>query len=162
MDVSLFDFDLPEERIALRPVSPRDSARLLVVHEGGRLEHRQVRDLPDYLTPKDGLVINDTRVIAARLRGRRLRPAGPAGIEVLLHRRLAADRFSALARPARKLLPGDDLVFGALKAKVVSRGEGGKAEIQFDRGSGALDRIFMRTDPVMPLQRAAADRIRAL
>lgn len=78
MDVSLFDFDLPEERIALRPASPRDSARLLVVHQDGRLEHRHIRDLPDYLTPADALVINDTRVIAARLRGQRQRPAGPA------------------------------------------------------------------------------------
>ena len=139
MDVSLFDFDLPEERIALRPASPRDSARLLVVHGDGRLEHRQVRDLPDYLTARDALVINDTRVIAARLRGQRWRAAGPAGIEILLHRRLAADRFSALARPARKLLPDDDLVFGALKAKVAVRGEGGDVEIQFAMSGAALD-----------------------
>jgi S-adenosylmethionine:tRNA ribosyltransferase-isomerase len=139
MDVSLFDFDLPEERIALRPAVPRDSARLLVVHPGGRLEHRHVRDLPDYLTAKDALVVNDTRVIAARLKGQRLRPTGPAGIELLLHRRLAPDRYSALARPARKLLPGDDLVFGGLAAKVVGRGEGGEAEILFAASGAALD-----------------------
>ncbi len=139
MDVSLFDFELPEERIALRPASPRDSARLLVVHEDGRLEHRHIRDLPDYLTAKDALVVNDTRVIAARLKGQRLRPRGPAGIEILLHRRLGAGRYSALARPARKLLAGDDLVFGALKAKVAARGDGGEVEIQFALSGKALD-----------------------
>jgi S-adenosylmethionine:tRNA ribosyltransferase-isomerase len=139
MDVSLFDFDLPEERIALRPASPRDSARMLVVHQDGRLEHCHVRDLPDYLTARDALVVNDTRVIAARLKGQRLRPTGPAGIELLLHRRLAPDRYSALARPARKLLPGDALVLGALKARVVGRGEGGEVEIQFDCSGTDLD-----------------------
>jgi S-adenosylmethionine:tRNA ribosyltransferase-isomerase len=87
MDVSLFDFELPEERIALRPASPRDSARMLVVWPDGRLEHRHVRDLPDYLTPGDALLVNDTKVIPARLRGQRLRKTGPAGIEILLHRR---------------------------------------------------------------------------
>jgi S-adenosylmethionine:tRNA ribosyltransferase-isomerase len=139
MDVSLFDFELPEDRIALRPAFPRDAARLLVVHEDGRLEHAHVRDLPDHFTPRDALVINDTRVIAARLRGQRLRPSGPAGIEVLLHRRLGPDRFSALARPARKLMPGDSLVFGALEAKVAARGEGGEVEILFTRSGPALD-----------------------
>ena len=72
MDVSLFDFDLPEELIALRPASPRDSARLLVVRADGALEHVHVRDLPNYLRERDMLVVNDTKVIPARLRGRRL------------------------------------------------------------------------------------------
>jgi len=139
MDVSLFDFDLPEERIALRPASPRDSARLLVVHGDGRLEHRSVRDLPDYLQTGDALVVNNTRVIAARLRGQRLREAGPAKIEILLHRRLAPDCFSVLARPARKLAVGDALMFGALAATVVARGEEGQAEIRFALSGAALD-----------------------
>src|SRR6188768_3429335 len=106
MDVSLFDFDLPEDRIALRPTVPRDAARMLVVHADGRLEHRLVRDLSDYLRQGDALLLNDTRVIPARLFGLRLRDAGPAKIEILLHRRLAADRYSVLARPARKLAVG--------------------------------------------------------
>ncbi len=139
MDVSLFDFDLPEERIALRPADPRDAARLLVVHGDGRLEHRHVRDLPEYLTAGDALVVNDTRVIAARLKGQRLRTAGPAGIELLLHRRLGPDHYSALARPARKLLPGDALVFGALKAQVLARGEAGEVEVQFASSGAVLD-----------------------
>src|SRR3569833_691519 len=107
MDVSLFDFDLPEDRIALRPASPRDSVRMLVVYPDGRLEHRKVCDLPDYLRAGDALLLNDTRVIPARLFGQRLREAGPAKIEILLHRRLAPDRYSVLARPARKLAVGD-------------------------------------------------------
>ena len=69
MKVSDFDFDLPNDRIALRPVSPRDSARLLVVRPGEGLENRVVRDLPDLLRPGDALVFNDTRVIPARLSG---------------------------------------------------------------------------------------------
>ena len=105
MDVSLFDFDLPEDRIALRPASPRDSARLLVVHSDGKLEHRLVSDLPEYLKRGDALVVNDTRVLAARLHGIRLRDTGPAKIEILLHRRLGPDRFSALARPGMPAPP---------------------------------------------------------
>jgi S-adenosylmethionine:tRNA ribosyltransferase-isomerase len=139
MDVSQFDFDLPEDRIALRPVSPRDSARLLVVHADGRMEHRLVRDLPDFLAAGDALVVNDTKVIAARLHGLRLREAGPARVEILLHRRLAPDRFSVLARPARKLAVGDVLEFGPLCARVAARGEGGEAEIAFALGGAELD-----------------------
>src|ERR1700678_3490287 len=122
MDVSLFDFDLPEELIALRPAVPRDGARMMVVWPDGRLEHRQVRDLPDYLAAGDALLLNDTKVIPARLRGIRLRAGGLAKIEVLLHRRLSEDLYSVLARPARKLAEGDILAFGDLKAEVTARG----------------------------------------
>jgi S-adenosylmethionine:tRNA ribosyltransferase-isomerase len=139
MDVSLFDFELPEDRIALRPASPRDSARLLVVHGGGRLEHRRILDLPDYLSAGDAMVVNDTRVMAARLHGRRLRAESSAGIEILLHRRLSPSRFAVLARPARKLLPGDALQFGGLAATVAARGEEGHAEIEFQLAGAALD-----------------------
>jgi S-adenosylmethionine:tRNA ribosyltransferase-isomerase len=139
MDVSLFDFDLPEDRIALRPASPRDSARMLVVHGDGRLEHRSVRDLPDYLRAGDAMVVNDTKVIAARLHGQRLREAGPAKIEVLLHRRLSPSRYSVLARPARKLAVGDVLMFSDLAATVAAKGDGGNAEIEFALAGAALD-----------------------
>jgi S-adenosylmethionine:tRNA ribosyltransferase-isomerase len=150
MDVSLFDFELPEERIALRPASPRDSARMLVVWPDGRLEHRHVRDLPDYLTAGDALLVNDTKVIPARLRGQRLRKTGPAGIEILLHRRLSADRYDVLARPARKLAPGDALVFGRLKAHVVSRGDNGEAELRFEVSGAELD-AAITAEGEMPL-----------
>ena len=139
MDVSLFDFELPEERIALRPVSPRDSARMIVVRRGGEIEHRHVRDLPDYLKEGDALVVNDTRVLPARLRGCRLRETGPAKIEVLLHRRLSSSRFAALARPARKLAGGDVLDFDGLAARVAARCENGEAEIEFALSDAALD-----------------------
>jgi S-adenosylmethionine:tRNA ribosyltransferase-isomerase len=150
MDVSLFDFDLPDERIALRPASPRDSARMMVVHRDGRIEHRLVRDLPDYLQPGAAMVVNDTRVMAARLHGVRLRETGPAKIEILLHRRLAADVFSVLARPARKLAVGDALIFGDLAATVTARDEGGEADIRFALGGAALDAAIARLGQ-MPL-----------
>lgn len=139
MDVSQFDFDLPEALIALRPASPRDAARMLVVHADGRLEHRLVRDLPEYLRPGDAMVANDTKVIAARLRGLRLRQAGDAKIEILLHRRLSASRFSALARPAKKLTIGDALQFADISATVAVRGENGEVEIEFALSGAALD-----------------------
>lgn len=139
MDVSLFDFELPEERIALRPASPRDSARMMVVRSDGTIEHCHVRDLPGYLNAGDALVVNDTRVMPARLHGLRLRETGPAKIEVLLHRRLSAARFAALARPARKLAVDDVLDFDGLAARVAMRGENGEAEIEFALSDAALD-----------------------
>jgi S-adenosylmethionine:tRNA ribosyltransferase-isomerase len=141
MKVDAFDFDLPERLIALRPARPRDCARMLVVRPDG-FEHRLVSDLPAFLSAGDALVTNDTRVIAARLHGVRLRETGPAKIEILLHRRLSSDCFSALARPARKLAPGDMLEFGPLKASVVSRGDAGEAEIRFALSGAALDQAI--------------------
>jgi len=139
MDVSLFDFDLPEALIALRPAVPRDAARLMVVEADGRITHRSLRDLPDYLRAGDALLVNDTKVIPARLRGERLRDTGPAKIDILLHRRLSQDSYRVLARPARKLAPGDALQFGPLKAWVTARGDNGEAEIQFGLSGAALD-----------------------
>ena len=143
MDVSLFDFELPEAQIALRPASPRDSALLMVVEADGRISHRTIRDLPDYLRAGDALLVNDTKVIPARLYGQRLRASGHdqilAKIEVLLHRRLAANRFSVLARPARKLAVGDKLLFGIMEAEVAARGDNGEAELQFALSGAALD-----------------------
>jgi S-adenosylmethionine:tRNA ribosyltransferase-isomerase len=153
VDVSLFDFDLPEELIALRPAAPRDSARLLVVRPGGEpeLEDRVVADLPDLLAPGDALVVNATRVIPARLYGLRLRGEAAARTEILLHRRLDAARWLAFARPAKKLAPGDRLSFGEtgsgdracllgrLDAAVEARGEGGEVTLAFDLAGPDLD-----------------------
>ena len=160
MDVSLFDFELPDDRIALRPASPRDSARMLVVYPDGRLEHRLVRDLPDYLGPGDAMLVNDTKVIPARLRGLRLRQAGPAKIEILLHRRLGPDRYSILARPAKKLAAGDRLVFGRLEAELVSRGDNGEAELRFCLSGAALD-AAIAAEGEMPLPPYIAGRRKA-
>jgi S-adenosylmethionine:tRNA ribosyltransferase-isomerase len=133
MRTELFDFDLPPELIAQHPVRPRDAARLLVVREA-TLEDRHVRDLPALLRPGDLLVLNDTRVIPARLVGRR----GDAQIEVTLHQpvRSAEDakgsRWRAFARPARRCRLGDVLSFGAdLEAEVLAKGEGGEITLGF-------------------------------
>jgi S-adenosylmethionine:tRNA ribosyltransferase-isomerase len=144
MDVSLFDFELPEERIALRPASPRDSAKMLVVHESGTIEHASVSDLPRFLRAGDALVANDTKVIPARLHGHRAPRTGSEGegprIEIMLHKRIASDRFLAFARPARKLVEGDVVRFGgSLTATILSRREGGEVEAGFNKSSVDLD-----------------------
>jgi S-adenosylmethionine:tRNA ribosyltransferase-isomerase len=111
MKVDLFDFDLPNERIALRPVRPRDSARMLVVRgDTAPLEDRGVRDLPDLLNPGDVLVFNDTRVIPAQLEGRRA--DGEAKIGATLHKRVDLRRWQAFIRNAKRVKIGDQLVFG--------------------------------------------------
>ncbi len=143
MRVDLFDFELPEELIALRPASPRDAARMLVVKEDGSFVHASVRDLPEFLSGGDVLAVNDAKVIAARLRGARLpRPGAgaPARIETTLHKRVADDRFLAFARPARKLAPGDRLLLGqTIAARVERRGEGGEVELRFALSGAILD-----------------------
>ncbi len=153
MRVDLFDFDLPEERIALRPKMPRDAARLLVVKPGEGLADHFVRDLPGLLRPGDALVLNDTKVIPARLVGERIRDGSIAHVEATLTRRTAPSRWEALARPAKRLAIGDRIRFGAaaseagdnacllggLDATVVDRGEAGEVFLRFDLSGPALD-----------------------
>ena len=113
MKVDLFDFDLPEDRIALRPAEPRDCARLLVVRPGRPFADFSVRDLPDLLRPGDALVFNDTKVIPAQLRGLRRRGDAQARVEATLHMRVAAGPMAGLpasgqasgARRPHKLRP---------------------------------------------------------
>src|ERR1700751_2370448 len=135
MRLSDFDFDLPQSLIALRPAEPRDAARLLVVDEGGPLKDKQFRDLPDLLRPGDALVLNDTRVIAARLFGRREREGGSAAISATLHRRVSGCTWQAFVRPAKRLRVGDVVAFGGegLRATVRARGEAGEVTLAFDR-----------------------------
>lgn len=110
MQTDDFDFYLPRNLIAQEPANPRDSARMLEVGAAdGAIHDRMIADLPGLLAPGDLLVVNDTRVIPARLRGRR----GGASVEITLHRRLPDDRWRAFARPARRLSPGDRIDFGA-------------------------------------------------
>jgi len=144
MRVDLFDFELPPERIALRPASPRDSARMLVAPGAGApMEDRTVRDLPHHLREGDALVVNDTRVIHARLSGFRARGEARARVEATLIERLAPDCWRALARPAKKLKIGERLRFGdeadALEALVEAKGESGETTLRFDRRGSALD-----------------------
>ena len=103
MKVDLFDFELPVERIALRPARPRDAARMLIVRESGPFEDRGVRDLPQMLRAGDVLVFNDTRVIPAQLEGRR----GEAKIGATLHKRIDLRRWQAFVRNAKRLRPGN-------------------------------------------------------
>ncbi len=107
MRVDLFDFELPPERIALRPVRPRDAARMLVVRGEGPFEDAGVRDLPRLLRAGDVLVFNDTRVIPARLEGLR----GEARIGATLHKRIDLRRWQAFVRNSRRLREGDVIVF---------------------------------------------------
>src|SRR3546814_8039242 len=108
MRVDAFDFDLPSERIALRPARPRDAARMLVV-DGGEITDAGVRDLPSWLRPGDCLVFNDTRVIPAQLEGRR----GDAKIGATLHKRVDLRRWQAFIRNAKRLRVGESVDFGA-------------------------------------------------
>nr|WP_298927614.1 tRNA preQ1(34) S-adenosylmethionine ribosyltransferase-isomerase QueA [uncultured Erythrobacter sp.] len=110
MRVDLFDFDLPQERIALRPVRPRDAARMLLARGDEPFADMGVRDLPDLLSPGDVLVFNDTRVIPAQLEGRRA--AGEAKIGATLHKRIDLRRWQAFVRNAKRVKVGDQLIFG--------------------------------------------------
>jgi len=134
MRVDDFDFDLPRHLIAERPACPRDSARLLAV-AGDGLEDRRVSDLPGLLRAGDIMVFNDTRVIPARLFGRR----GTAGVEVTLHQRLDARSWKAFARPAKKLREGDTVIFAeGFAAEVAAKGAAGEVTLAFDRGGDSL------------------------
>ena len=153
MRVEEFDFDLPDDRIALRPASPRDSARLLLVRENGAREHRTMRELPELLRAGDCLVVNDTRVIPARFTGRRLArdaSAAGAGIEVTLHRRVSPSTYRAFARPAKRLKPGDSICLGETLNGTIAARDGGEIEIVFDRHGAALD-AAIAAEGEMPL-----------
>lgn len=128
MRVDLFDFDLPPDRIALRPARPRDSARLLLV-TGDEISDRAVLDLPDLLRPGDVLLFNDTKVIPAQLEGRR----GEARIGVTLHKRAGPRSWRAFVRNAKRLHDGDSIQFEADVAATASdRAEDGSFLVTFD------------------------------
>ena len=183
MKTADFDFDLPDDNIALRPAEPRDSARLLVVRQDG-LEDRIIHDLPDFLRPGDALVFNDTRVIPARLSGVRQRPnpviGGPQGdtltvaVEATLHHRDAPDVWSAFMKPGKRIKAGDRIRFSSplplegegLSAVVVSKHDDGLVTLKFELSGPALD-DGIREVGVMPLppyiaaKRAEDDRDRS-
>lgn len=127
MNVDDFDFDLPQSLIAQRPVTPRDSARLLRVSDS--LSEHTVSALPNLLQPGDLLVFNDTKVIPARIKGKR----GDAKVEATLHKNIAPNIWKAFARPGRKIKQGDRLIFdGGFSALVTEKGDGGEITLQFD------------------------------
>ncbi|MBS29223.1 MAG: tRNA preQ1(34) S-adenosylmethionine ribosyltransferase-isomerase QueA [Alphaproteobacteria bacterium] len=130
MKTADFDFDLPPDRIAQRPAEPRESARLLDLREG--IADRTVRDLTALLSPDSLLVVNDTRVIPAQLEGRR----GEGRTSITLHKAISDTEWLAFARPAKRLKPGDTIVFGAaFQAEMIARGEGGEVRLRFDMGA---------------------------
>lgn len=145
MRVDLFDFDLPNDRIALRPARPRDSARMLLV-EGNRIANRQVLDLPVLLRPGDVLLFNDTKVIPAQLEGRR----GEARIGATLHKREGVRSWWAFVRNAKRLRLGDEIAFGAgVTAQAIERAADGGFLIEF--GGDEPVEILLERAGRMPL-----------
>ena len=165
MRVDAFDFELPEDRIALRPVSPRDAARMLVVRDGAFADH-QVRDLPDLLKPGDILVLNDTRVLPAALDGVRWRGETHAQIHANLHKRVDAAAWRAFVRPAKRLKAGDVVDFGDGLEAMIDSLAGGEAQLRFSVSGPALDEAINRRGamplpPYITAKRAVDDRDRS-
>lgn len=170
MDLSAYDFDLPEDRIALRPAEPQDTARLLVVHGDGRLEDRTMLDLPDFLKAGDQLVFNDTRVLPAALKA--VRPARNAegrdvAVDLNLIAPLGDNCWRVLARPTRRLAAGDRLdIASSIQATILDRPNEGEVAIRFHLPEGsslesALEIIGqMPLPPYIARKRAADDRDR--
>jgi S-adenosylmethionine:tRNA ribosyltransferase-isomerase len=148
MRVDLFDFDLPEDRIALRPAVPRDSAKMLVVQPGEELQDRCVLDLADFLTPNDIIVFNDTKVIPAQLYGMR----GDMHVECNLHKRESPVVWKAFAKKTKRMKVGDRIVFGEgrLSAQIEAVGEGGELTLSFDVRPGELEPLLAEVG-MMPL-----------
>jgi S-adenosylmethionine:tRNA ribosyltransferase-isomerase len=186
MRTDLFDFDLPDDRIALRPAEPRDAARMLVVHPPQRnqersstshplLDDRSVQDLPSLLRPGDAIVVNDTKVIPAALEGTRERNGNVAHVAFNLVKRIDESHWRAFARPAKRLEVGDRVIFqaegrvclaGSLSAVVKQKFDGGEVELAFSLHSAFLDEAIdtlgeMPLPPYIALKRAPdeTDRI---
>lgn len=169
MRVDLFDFHLPDENIALRPASPRDSARLLVVQPDPAtvLHDLHVYNLPQMLQRGDALVFNDTRVIPAQLEGQRVRDGGSElPVSATLHMRVGPERWKAFARPGKRIKEGDRILFGhsgdacllgTLNATVEAKGEGGEITLLFDLSGPALDEAIMTVGHI-PLPPYIADK----
>ncbi len=164
MKLSDFDFALPEDRIATRPASPRTAARLLLA-EGDRLRDAHVRDLVDIFRPGDRLVLNNTRVIPARLAGLRRRGEAEARVEITLLEPSAAGGWRALAKPLRKLKEGETLTFSpALSAEVAEKGEA-DLRLVFNTTGEAFEAALaeagqMPLPPYIAARRPADDRDR--
>ena len=147
MRVDQFDFELPENLIALRPAIPREAARLLLI-DGNTLTDRHVGDLPDLLRSGDVLVFNDTKVIPAQLFGLREREGNFSRVEATLHMRESASEWRAFLRPAKRVKAGDRIRFGhddsacmlgQLDATVIEKGDAGEVVLRFDFAGAALD-----------------------
>lgn len=152
MDVSLFDYELPEELIAQRPIEPRDASRLMVVDRASAsIGHRLFRDLPDYLRDGDCLVVNETRVMPARLYGRKEESGGR--VEFLLLRPRGNSMWEALIKPGRRLPPGARVVFddGRLSARIIERLPSGGRLVEFHARGGETVPALLRRLGEVPL-----------
>ena len=153
MRVDDFDFELPQDLIALRPVEPRDSARMLVVRPGEALEDAVVTDLTRLLRSGDVLVVNDTRVLPAELRGVRIRGENRATVSFNLHKRIDANTWRAFARPAKRLHLLDALELGdhgVIHARVTGKGDTGEVTLEFALSGAELDEAI-KANGAMPL-----------
>ncbi len=143
MRVDSFDFDLPQDCIALRPHNPRDEAKLLLVPPSGAFENHRVLNLPDFLEPGDALVFNDTRVIPAELTGDRVRGDIRANIHFNLHKREDLATWRAFARPAKKLQLGDHIAFSeGFSAEISEKGDAGEVCLVFNCSGPELDQAI--------------------
>ena len=147
-ELAAYDYDLPPERIAQVPLAERDASRLLVLDRAsGGLSHRQVRDLPELLRPGDVVVVNDTRVIPARLRGE---TDTGARIEVLLAHEVRARTWECLARPAKRLRPGKTVIFaGGAPAAIESVSEG-RVRLRFEGDAPVLELLQQHGEVPLP------------
>jgi S-adenosylmethionine:tRNA ribosyltransferase-isomerase len=176
MQLADFDFHLPDEAIALRPANPRDSARLLRVASGEPLRDLRMRDLPDQLRAGDMLVLNDTRVIPARLKGVRRRETSQMAVQATLHKRISPHVWTAFMKPGKRLAVGDRVSFGetddracllgALDATVKEKGVGGEVTLAFDLSGPDLDAAIaergdMPLPPYIAAKRAEDEQDRA-
>ena len=173
MQTDDFDFELPAERIALRPAVPRESARLLVItRHRGIVAEATIADLPIFLRGGDALIVNDTRVIPCALKGYRQRGEARVALNVTLHRRAREDAWWAFAKPGRRLAVDDKLVFSSadekytLMARLCEKGESGEVLLEFDRAGVALDQAVaavgdMPLPPYIASRRAADQRDRS-
>ncbi|MBR0139693.1 MAG: tRNA preQ1(34) S-adenosylmethionine ribosyltransferase-isomerase QueA [Firmicutes bacterium] len=166
MNVSDFDYMLPPELIAQQPAEKRDGSRLLVVHRSsGELEHRHFSDILEYLRPGDCLVLNDSKVIPARLYG--VKESTGAHIEFLLSRRIEGNDWETLVRPGKRLRPGDTVVFGEkgeLKAEIISNSDDGTRIARFNCEGSFMDTLeklgSMPLPPYIERKSGEADRER--
>ncbi|WP_417309548.1 tRNA preQ1(34) S-adenosylmethionine ribosyltransferase-isomerase QueA [Devosia sp.] len=166
MRVDDFDFELPQDLIALRPVEPRDSAKMLVVRPGEALEDAAVTDLTRLLRAGDVLVVNDTRVLPAELRGVRIRGENRASVSFNLHKRIDANTWRAFARPAKRLHLLDALELGdhgVMHARVTGKGDTGEVTLEFELSGAELDEAIkangaMPLPPYIGARRKANDR----
>lgn len=143
MNINDFDYNLPEGLIAQKPCERRDGSRLMVVHrDTGRIEHRHFFDITEYLRPGDCLVMNDSKVLPARILGRKKTTGAKA--EFLLTKRIRGDIWETMVKPGKRLKPGDEVVFSEkplLEARILDFGEGGTRTVEFTCQGMFMERL---------------------